>query len=859
MKQIGIWLIALILTLTALSITYAADDTILYNLKILKDYGIDTDSDGKFDYLAIDANITFPADGNYKIITELSDSQNNLITMHTESSQFTAGEKILKINLSGIEIYANKINGSYKIHMIILKDNTQPVSYPDIHSTAPYKYTDFQKSYAYFTGEFKDSGVDQNSDGFYDYLNISAKLNITKPGKYIVSGILLTSNDADDISNNPELHLTISEPGIYNANILFSGVRIYQFKTSGKYTSKLRIEEEVELKDSDKQTKIHYVMDTYTYTTSEYNSDKFQKPYVMFTGKFSEKGIDQDKDGKFSRVAANVEINVSSERNYLIKGIFGAKLIDIESRQEANLKSGIQNISMVFDGKKILDSGKDGPYLLYVEISAIGENYVESTVYNTASYKYTDFEPYNEDVKINSTTFNGETTDFSAIPDLNKAANIVLDKVQYGKIDFGSNVINLSGSLDLDKYVAIDNNIVGIDTSIIPQLNKSAKITMRGLGFSNMPILYYSDGFGASSGRICTADICSNPSYNAATGTLTFDASHFSTFWTVKNSTSKLKISEVDVEVDSDDSNNLHDKDKIGDDAKPGSTLVFSIKLKNLFTKAEGIKLTDVSAKIFIKDLDDGSDIDETSEEVDIKTENDEVVEIRIDVPMNVDAGTYDVEITAEGRDDVNDETHDDSIVLYLDVKKDKHNVAVDKFSVSPDVISCTRSVSFIVQLANIGSNDEDDISYTIKNSALGINLHERGISIDEGTEDNVYKRTLISQIDSDVPDGIYTLDFEAEFRNGNKLSSKSADLTVQTCSALSSAERNIDTRQAGINADDSGVVTNVISNKVEETPVTDVSIGNGRIYFIMFLLFLVIILTVFILFLAFLKKRRRY
>ncbi|MCK5630131.1 MAG: hypothetical protein KAI26_05920, partial [Nanoarchaeota archaeon] len=77
--------------------------------------------------------------------------------------------------------------------------------------------------------------------------------------------------------------------------------------------------------------------------------------------------------------------------------------------------------------------------------------------------------------------FNGDTTSFYefSAEEMESVSNMVLEILPYGRIEF-SEQINASG-LDFDSYVDINENYVSINSSALPGLNISAKITLYNL------------------------------------------------------------------------------------------------------------------------------------------------------------------------------------------------------------------------------------------------------------------------------------------------------------------------------------------------------------------------------------------
>ena len=131
--------------------------------------------------------------------------------------------------------------------------------------------------------------------------------------------------------------------------------------------------------------------------------------------------------------------------------------------------------------------------------------------------------------------FSGNTTDFTNLSDPENVYNVTIEN-EFSGIYFGEQPLNIStlvGDLSvLLEGVVLTNNIVGIDSTLIPDLGGyRAKIRM-----TDIPedfIIYYSDTFTSnpnSVSRPCPSDRCFGVNYNAQTGSLTFEVSHFSVY-----------------------------------------------------------------------------------------------------------------------------------------------------------------------------------------------------------------------------------------------------------------------------------------------------------------------------------------
>ncbi|MFH1840530.1 MAG: BNR-4 repeat-containing protein [Nanoarchaeota archaeon] len=120
--------------------------------------------------------------------------------------------------------------------------------------------------------------------------------------------------------------------------------------------------------------------------------------------------------------------------------------------------------------------------------------------------------------------FDGLTTDLSDPDvDLSDIDNFVLEKEDYGKIEF-SESIDLSQGANLNNDVEISNNYASVDVSSLFELDFPAKITLRQLNFIYPVIM---------KGLLVCRD-CSMISYNSGGGVATFEVPSFEDYYWIK-------------------------------------------------------------------------------------------------------------------------------------------------------------------------------------------------------------------------------------------------------------------------------------------------------------------------------------
>lgn len=254
-------------------------------------------------------------------------------------------------------------------------------------------------------------------------------------------------------------------------------------------------------------------------------------------------------------------------------------------------------------------------------------------------------------------------------------------------------------------------------------------------------------------------------------------------------SDSQLELGSVKFLVDSS-SKSISDGDT-RKEVKPGSKLEIKGDIENTFTDSDDIVIEDVTVDITIKDIDDGDDMEEDVDVGDIDPDDKENFEITFDIPEDVDADEYSVEILVEGEDE-NGAKHSVKWDVKIKVEKDKHDIVIRKATVSPSKISCSRRINLGIDLKNQGESDEDEVVVAIESSSLNIDNEDTSIpSIDEGTgEDTEYSKTYTFDVSDSVKAGTYPISVRVYYDTDTLSDSETVNLVVENCAAETPAEQ---------------------------------------------------------------------
>ena len=298
---------------------------------------------------------------------------------------------------------------------------------------------------------------------------------------------------------------------------------------------------------------------------------------------------------------------------------------------------------------------------------------------------------------------------------------------------------------------------------------------------------------------------------------------------------SKLRISDLDIEVGDKTDANLQNKEdgyKIDGEAQPEDDIEFRIKLKNDYTKSEDIDIENILVTVKIDSIDLGDDLEEEGAEFDLDPTEDETVTLTFKVPLKVDEEEYDVEILIEGEDKNN---IDYRIVknFVLEVDKNSHEIRIYNRELSPEIYECNRKGTLDIELMNTGSSNEDEVELEVKSSALGIDARERDIELGNNPDDddNTYTKTIPINLSDSLVAGTYKIDIKAYYSKDVIDDYKQVDVVVNDCvvAAEKEEEEPVEVVQRPVTSTTTGEIAP--TTEVMPTATTEISFLESPAY----------------------------
>jgi len=269
----------------------------------------------------------------------------------------------------------------------------------EIQLSRTYNHTDFDQG-ASLTGLVLDEGIDNDTDGLFDLLQIMIEINVTDSGYYSLQVGSVYGNKTAHVTPIPSGIGQHYDPGLYLVNLTAPGVRIYAEHLDPEYVGPIwlyyySVWPEI-LLDWNESTPL----------LGQYSYDMFES-HAFFTGHTYDRGVDEDQDSLFDYLEVGVEINVTEAGNYTLSGAGLAERIDEHVARNIYLYPP-QYFSLDLNlGLHIINFTFPGPWIAYNHFSPTNITHLHladarfqlgymATTPLSRKYSYTEFNhPFN--------------------------------------------------------------------------------------------------------------------------------------------------------------------------------------------------------------------------------------------------------------------------------------------------------------------------------------------------------------------------------------------------------------------------------------------------------------------------------
>ena len=332
---------------------------------------VDTNGNGYYDYLIINASVNVSTPGYYEMYLVLYDWLSWYIDDYWNETYLEEGLQQMQIWVPGLDLYGGAWDGPYEAYMELWDDEGYFLS-ADIHWTAAHLWDEFEPPGATFSPPHNDSGVDTDDDGQYDYLSVNVSIDVMTAGDYLIDADLWPLG----IWETVEVYL---DEGIQSVEILFDGRQINASGYDGTFDLDLWIY------DLDWNN-----LDYGFHTTGVYSSDDFESIPVSFSAPHGDYGLNASGGDDFEYLVVNVSVEVTEPGVYTIEA-WAMSWITVFAQAEAHLDAGPQVMPVMFPAWPLYASGYSGTYWVDMNIMDDEGIFWSADSHETSSYAFTDF------------------------------------------------------------------------------------------------------------------------------------------------------------------------------------------------------------------------------------------------------------------------------------------------------------------------------------------------------------------------------------------------------------------------------------------------------------------------------------
>ena len=223
------------------------------------------------------------------------------------------------------------------------------------------------------------------------------------------------------------------------------------------------------------------------------------------------------------------------------------------------------------------------------------------------------------------------------------------------------------------------------------------------------------------------------------------------------------------------------------------------IEITNIEVSNEGnVDVSDVIVEAILYNVDqdeviaraesDSEDVDE-DDKVDF---NDFELEVPVDNNDLDEDDTYILYVIAKEDGNEDDNCNYDNSIDDMEFRRENNDVRITKATVTPTSVSCNANANFVIDVRNVGDDDDDRVSVKLRDTELGLDWESELFSLDKFDDnDDSATVTYTHRIPSNTASGSYNVEAIVVFDGGSQTDSEFVTLQVQ-CGGTSTGEGNV-------------------------------------------------------------------
>ena len=299
------------------AVEHTSDPVVRFD-RVIDDYGIDLDGDGRFDQLVFDIRVEAMQAGDYWIRGALAGG----FAEATGKVHLEKGRNTVAFPFNGTTLYMHKVDGPYVLESLWATDVENPAPADFIESaldfvqpaytTSAYTFFDFGVAGAILSGDYDHHTVDTDGDGYADALVVETGLDIVVKGIYTVRGVLYTGQSGEvpvrATWTGSESRVTLRFDGLRGTVgpyiLQYLHVRNAADQVTDGIKEPVTLGQAPELSAKPLQLGVQ--------TTELVKPSDLRPAFVITNTGYSDTGVDTDGDGKFDRLDITIDVEVEA-------------------------------------------------------------------------------------------------------------------------------------------------------------------------------------------------------------------------------------------------------------------------------------------------------------------------------------------------------------------------------------------------------------------------------------------------------------------------------------------------------------------------------------------------------------------
>ena len=339
------------------------------------EYGLDTDGDGRYNSLVVEAVVDVQEPDTYVLAVGLGRSYYN-IAYGSNVSFLAPGIHRLRVLFDTVPLNASRVNTTYLVTLSLWSHNHSVVFAYDSFVTRFYNYTAFEEIPFLLAPPHRDYALDTDGDGLFNEIVVEVVLSALEPGTVWLNAVLYLSSEILFAFNS-----TTVDSGNPVVTVHFDTYRLRG--ASGPYWVDLTL-----------YSGTYGQLDRGTHITSSYQSDQFDPPMFIDVSRTTDFGQDVDGNGLYDYLVIGVVVELAAPGYYRLEAFIALDGQGYVSGDAVFLLGAGRHVANVsLRGVSLWAAGQDGPYEVTVTVHQFYSGTAVRATYTTSAYSWSDFEP----------------------------------------------------------------------------------------------------------------------------------------------------------------------------------------------------------------------------------------------------------------------------------------------------------------------------------------------------------------------------------------------------------------------------------------------------------------------------------